>query len=122
MGSFRLSAPAEVAEELVSDGVAIMPDDPRGIGDVTRILIDGVNTAASVVTVSGAAVYIRRASHRLAQHLRSRQAEKPIDIVIQGPNGERTLRIDPATTLDEAAEALTAALEAVRPNTRKPTT
>lgn len=120
VASFRLSAPSEAADELVAEGVAIVADDVRGIGDVTRILIDGVNTAASVVTVSSATVYLRRASQRLAQHLRNRRGGQPVDVVIQGPHGERKLRIDPASPIDEAAQALEAALIAVRSSRNKP--
>jgi hypothetical protein len=57
----RISLPDELAIALIDDGIAIRPYRTRaGTPDAITLMIDGVNTAASLVTLAATAAACRR--------------------------------------------------------------
>lgn len=67
----RVLLPADLAEALVDDGIAVRPYETRGLADdLIRVAIDDVNTASSVVTVVVAAAAVRKFAARLWGRLR----------------------------------------------------
>jgi len=113
--AYRIEVPSELAEELVADGTAVRPLSTRGggLGEIVRLIVDGVNTGASVVTVAAASAATYRVSQRLAAHLGRQRKGQTITVVLRGPGGERTVTILPEATDEKVAEELQAALSSV---------
>jgi hypothetical protein len=63
----RIALPRDLAILLIEDGVAVRPPRSRDpvVVDALRLVLDGVNTAASVVTVAVSAEACRRFASRL---------------------------------------------------------
>jgi len=70
----RVLLPADLADALIDDGVAVRPYETRGVADeLIRVAIDDVNTAANVVTVVVAVGAMRKLAARLWARLRKSQ-------------------------------------------------
>jgi hypothetical protein len=81
-----LNVPAEVAESLTADGSAVRTLSTRGpSGDVIHILVNGVNTGASLITVGAAAGALYKVSTRLAGILRRRRHDGQTQVTFRGP-------------------------------------
>lgn len=81
----RALLPADLAEALVSDRVAVRPYETRSAGDeLIRLAVSDVDTAASVVTVVVAADAVRKFAVRLWARLR-RSKDEVVTVTISVP-------------------------------------
>lgn len=121
----RLMLPAEVADELVRSGDAVSPFITRGpvTTDIVHLVIEGINTAAAIVTLTAATTEVYR---RVARSVVKRAGNGKV--TIRGPKGESQVSVSnthsPQYTAEEvslkngvknAEEQIVAHLEAQTP-------
>jgi hypothetical protein len=87
MAAVRISMPADLADTLVDDRIARRPFTTRGPGTdvLIRMVIDDVNTGASVVTLVVAADAVRKFAGRLWARLRQSQ-EDIVTVTVTAPD------------------------------------
>jgi hypothetical protein len=87
MAAVRISMPADLADTLVDDRIARRPFTTRGPGtdELIRMVIDDVNTGASVVTLVVAADAVRKIAGRLWARLRQSQ-EDVVTVTVTAPD------------------------------------
>jgi hypothetical protein len=113
----RVSLPADVAQVLLDEHVAVRPVVTRGggLGEVISLVVEGVNTGANVVTLVTASAAMVRLARALRERLgRGVEGERSVRVRISGPQGECSLVIDETTPPEVAGERLRAALQGVR--------
>jgi hypothetical protein len=113
----RISLPEEIAIALIDDGTAVRPYRTRGASphDVITLLIDGVNTAASIVTLAATAAACRRLASRIATRMHHGK-DSPMTVTITGPNWPKPRHLEVSSSgsaaEDEILDFLIAALSA----------
>jgi hypothetical protein len=110
----RVSLPADVAQVLLDEHVAVRPVVTRGggLGEVISLVVEGVNTGANVVTLVTASAAMVRLARALRERLgRVDEGDRSVRVRISGPRGEYSLVVDEATPPEAAGERLQAALE-----------
>jgi len=116
MDFIRILLPADLAAELLDDQVAVHPYETRGAADeLTRMVIDDVNTAASVVTVAMAADAARKFAARLWARLRKSEEEVvTVTVTVPGQGAPRELKVrrDDAAGADKVLDFLIEVLPA----------
>jgi hypothetical protein len=90
--AIRISLPADIAQDLVDEQVAIRPMTTRGpgVGDLVSIAVNTVNTAAAVVTIVTAAAALRRLA---AAIVKRRHPSEPETITVAISGGQVTPRM-----------------------------
>lgn len=110
MSAVRISMPADLADVLVDDRIAVRPFGTRGPADeLIHMAIDGVNTGASVVTVVVAADAMRKFAGRIWQRLRrGREEIVTITVMLPGTDAPRELKVraDDADGADKVLDFL----------------
>jgi hypothetical protein len=86
MAAVRISMPVDLADALVDDRVARRPFTTRGPGadELIRMVIDDVNTGASVVTLVMATDAVGKFAGRLWARLR-RSQEDVVTVTVTAP-------------------------------------
>jgi hypothetical protein len=114
MSAVRISMPADLADALVDDRVAVRPFATRGTADeLFHLVIDDVNTGASVVTVIMAAAAVRKFAGRTWERLRKSGTEiVTITVTAPGTDEPRELKIraDDADGEDKVLDFMIAVL------------
>jgi hypothetical protein len=77
----RIAVPAEIAEELVADGIAVHSFGMRGgaIGEAISIAVETINTGSALVSIGLAAIACRRLA---AATVRRRHDTEPNELTI----------------------------------------
>lgn len=104
-GYVRLLVPADVGDDLVSDGTAVRPIGTRGgvLTEVVTVAVDTVNTGAAVVSVVTAAATCKR----LAQaFIRRHRPADPNEVKLTITVGDHTESLDVDLTNPKAEEQL----------------
>lgn len=107
MGDFaRLIVPAEVADDLVSDGTAVRPISTRGGGfvEAVAITVDAINTGAAAVSVAVAVNTCRRLAQAFVRH--RRQENRSGQVTLTVTTGGRTESLTVDLTEPQAEERL----------------
>jgi hypothetical protein len=117
MAAVRISVPADLADTLVGDRIAVRPFTTRGTGagEVIQMVIDDVNTGASVVTLLMAADAVRKFAERLWARLRqSKEDVVTVSVMAPGMAAPRELKVrrDDATGTDKVLDFLIEVLPA----------
>lgn len=91
----RVLLPADLADALVDDRVAVRPYETRGVADeLIWVAIDDVNTGASVVTVVVAADAVRKFAARLWARLRKSEDDLvTVTVSVPGAAAPYELRV-----------------------------
>lgn len=117
MALVRMSMPADLADSLINQQVAVRPPKTRGpADDLVQMVIDGVNTGASVVTVVMAAAAMRKFAERLWERMRRSEKDVVTVTITVGTNAPRELKVqtDDAAGTDKVLDFLIDALPARR--------
>lgn len=104
-GYARLLVPADVADDLVSDGTAVRPIGTRGgvLAEVVKIAIDSLNTGGAVVSVATGVVTCKR----LAQaFIRRHRSADPNEVKLTITVGDHSESLDVDLTSPSAEERL----------------
>ena len=104
-GYVRLLVPADVADDLVSDGTAVRPIVTRGggLGHVLAVTVDAINTGSAAVSVTLAAVTCRR----LAQaFIKRRRPADPAQAKLTITVGDHTHSLEVDLTAPHAEDQL----------------
>jgi hypothetical protein len=109
----RVMLPEDVADELVDEGIAVPAFATRGelTGEVLRIVIDSVNTGASLVTIVTAPSVVMGLAKRVRQRLD--RNKRNVRISVTGPGGSRNLVFPPDAEVERFDEELASALHQV---------
>lgn len=115
MAAVRISLPSEMADALVDDAVAIRPFTLRGnAGDVWQLLVNGVNTGASTVTLIVATNTLRKLAQRIWERLGDDDSKEEIIVSLTLPGEEhpKALKIqrDDAAAQDKILDFLAGTL------------
>jgi hypothetical protein len=111
----RIEVPAEIAEELLSDGLAVRPIATRGapLAEVLTVAVDSLNSAAALVTIAVGAPSIRKLVGSALRRRAEGESER-ITMSINRDGETRTIslgRSDPEAE-ERAFEFFVAAFEA----------
>jgi hypothetical protein len=96
MTAVRILMPADLADTLVDDQIAVRPFTTRGTGagELIRVVIDDVNTGASVVTLFMAADALGKFAERLWARLRrGKEDVVTVTVLLPGTATPRELKI-----------------------------
>jgi hypothetical protein len=85
VSAIRIRVPSPLADTLVADGDAVRPYTTRGpaVSEVLTFAIDGVNTAAAVITLAANVEIYRRFARRLREHAEGHSVSVDSDVGFQ---------------------------------------
>jgi hypothetical protein len=105
--------PDEIANELVSAGVAIRPFPTRGEGQdtVVHIIVDAINTGAATVAVASGINTCRRIAQAVIRRVRSSsQRIAKVQIEIDGQKFEHTVVLEDGAAEEDLTEFVNRAI------------
>lgn len=110
----RIELPAEIAEELIGDGLAVRPIATRGapLAEVFTVAVDSLNSAAALVTIALGAPTIRKLISVVLRG-RAEVEPEPITMSISRDGETRTISLerDDPEAEERAFEFFVAAFE-----------
>jgi hypothetical protein len=111
----RIVLPTELADQLVSDGIAVRPMGTRGalLSEPVSLAIEAVNTGSAMISIAvGLATCKRLAEIILERRRPSEPDQLTIDITVAGESRSLSLDRHAADAQDEILDFLVDALDA----------
>jgi hypothetical protein len=114
MHTKRLTAalPADVAQEMIEDGIAVRVPTTRTGVPLADIVVTGLSVVTTIVTLAQAPATLEDIARRLATWRRhaSLRHDPVVSVDAAGPNGHVSLQLTSTTNAEEIAHAVSLVL------------
>lgn len=114
-GAVRIALPAEIAEELIEEGIVVPSIMTRGVGEVVQLVVDLTNTGGSLITVAAAGAALPKVMKKLSTYVRRDHPEEAAQVLVRSGGQELVVDIPAGLSLDDVSSLLTRTLEAASP-------